>query len=583
MSSIRVSIMRLIAPALLASLAAATQAQSRPKVSALLSSGVVKFGATAQLNVEVEGARSARILAVPEVDGLKISPPGRPSSSQFVQIINGRQFRRSTLSWSLSVRPTRTGDFTIPPLRVAADGREYTTTELVLTVVKDMRGERLGYFEIVDPPTRIYEGQPFTIDLRMGWDLELPISRANLFLPWWGQLPGTLKLSQGPRNPAGNWLELTVNRRTKVQVQELAPITRAGREFAVLRLRRRYLASRPGTLELPASTFEFAQRGGQRDIFGNSNLERYYVDLPGIRIDVRPVPEAGRPLEWTGAVGALEASRRIDRRDVDVGDSIKLTVSWTGDGNLEFFDPPEPARLDAFAGFRVLGTEDEYRGEERRVTYDLVPVSPELTEIPPLPLWTFDPVLEAYRKIETEPVPIRVRALEGSEGLDDEEDRGGLALDIRDVKTRPAGPPLRRPGARWVAMALLGVPALWLLARILVRRRGDPAAPVERRRRAARRRLARDLKRSANAGEQTRALVRFLSARTRDPDQAWLGRSHAEWREGDEGRAVLDMEAAHEMDALRADLDESSYAGTDAAVDSGRILRTADRLLRGGL
>ena len=68
-----------------------------------------------------------------------------------------------------------------------------------------------------------------------------------------------------------------------------------------------------------------------------------------------PLPEQGRPLDFSGAVGTFHASARADRTDVDVGDSIKLSVEWTGDGNLEFFAPPELDRLDAFAGFRVFG------------------------------------------------------------------------------------------------------------------------------------------------------------------------------------------------------------------------------------
>ena len=93
-------------------------------------------------------------------------------------------------------------------------------------------------------------------------------------------------------------------------------------------------------------------------------------------------------------------------------------------------------------------------------------------------------------------------------------------------------------------------PVLWLLARVLVRRRGDPAAPVERRRRAARRRLARELKRTASAGEQTRAVVRFLSARTRDADQAWLGRSLAALHDRRRGGFEVKLPDGLSMDLL---------------------------------
>ena len=81
MNTMRIPIMRLIAPVLLAGLAAASPAQSRPKVSALLSSGVVKYGATAQLKVEVEGSRNARIMnrgAPPRGASVRSPPIGTP-------------------------------------------------------------------------------------------------------------------------------------------------------------------------------------------------------------------------------------------------------------------------------------------------------------------------------------------------------------------------------------------------------------------------------------------------------------------------------------------------------------------------
>ena len=83
-----------------------------------------------------------------------------------------------------------------------------------------------------------------------------------------------------------------------------------------------------------------------------------------------------RSLASSGAVGVLSVRASADTRDVVVGDSIKLTVDWTGDGNLEFFEAPDLGLFDAFRGFQVYGSAEEKSLDRRRVVYDLVTDTP---------------------------------------------------------------------------------------------------------------------------------------------------------------------------------------------------------------
>lgn len=564
---------------------AVSAAQSGPVPVARLSAGLAKLGGAVTLQVEVESAKSASILDVPQVEGLSISRPGRPSRSEFRSVVNGRVTRRSSLRWTLEVRPRATGDFVIPPIPLEVDGRRTATRELSLRVVKDLRGEDLGFFEIVDAPLAVFEGQPFTVDLRMGWDSKLAIERADLRLPWWGNQPGMLEVEGGARNVRAKWLNFGLNGgRGQVQVEELPEETRGGRRYRSFRLRRTFIPSRNGPLEFSVSVLEFAtirQRG-----FLQNNYESYYALLPAFDLNVKTIPEEGRPFDWTGAVGLIEAGRRVDRRDVDVGESIKLAVSWTGPGNLEFFDAPDPARLDSFAGFRVLGTEDEFRGDERRVTYDMVPTSPDVDEIPGLPLWIFDPVLETYREIETDPVSIRVRPLAEGLGLGlAEEDAGGdgMLIDIRDLHLEVArGEDLARPGAGRVVGAFFAIGIAWVVGRKYVRRRGDPDSIEARRRRAAARALRRGLSASSSAREQSEAFQGFLAARTGEPEQAWLGRDPMRWvTEADNSR--LDSALAAELGDVLEKLDQRTWAGDGRPLEKSELISLSNRLMKGGL
>ena len=120
-------------------------------------------------------------------------------------------------------------------------------------------------------------------------------------------------------------------------------------------LRRQFVATRPGTLEIPTSFLVFSEveSGG---IFNSRQRtrSRYFVGAPPQSLEVRELPADGRPLDYSNAVGRFHVRATTDRWDVDAGDSIKLTLEWLGEGNLEFFERPDLARLDAFRGFRSL-------------------------------------------------------------------------------------------------------------------------------------------------------------------------------------------------------------------------------------
>ncbi|HVS08376.1 MAG TPA: BatD family protein, partial [Planctomycetota bacterium] len=448
------ALLRTLAPLVLAASLAA-QGQS-PTLKAHLTSGVVTLGDSVTLVVSVEDSRNAMLGELPQVEGLRIGPAGPPSHRVSNAWLNGRHVRSEQLTWAIPVRPLAKGEFKIPPFEVRADGRAMRTSELALTVVEDLRGADLGFIELVPSSRKVVEGQPFSVELVFGWDrgLQERINAANLSLPWWGQLPGLLEMPSPPAAPGSSPIDFPLNSGSRVQVQELAPRTVRGRPFRTFRLVRSFTPTRSGELEFPTSFLMFGH-SPTTDIFGRSRerAESYYVSAEGFRVDVVPLPEQGRPFDYGGAIGKLSAHADADPRDVDAGESIKFSVTWTGQGNLEFFEAPDPSRVEAFEGFRVYGRTESKGFDRRTVVYDLAPLSGEVRSIPPLPLPVYDPEAGRYTTVATVPIPIRVRPLEGGSGLGDEAAR--FARDIRDIdaSAEPGGE-LPRPGAPAVAAVL---------------------------------------------------------------------------------------------------------------------------------
>lgn len=578
-----VKISRMALSVLVLALALAEPAAGRQggaKLSARLSAGVVRLGDTGAVNITVEDCRDARVLEVPSVQGLRFGRVSEPRLRQSTSYVNGRLFSESTLTLVLPFRGEAEGDYEIPAISVEVDGKRLETRALRVTIVRDITGADFGYVEVRPSAERVVEGQPLSVEIRFGWLASQQVNFAELNLPWWDSLPGAVDLTEDAPVPQESRVDgIIVNGRLQVTAEQLDPVNRKGRDFVALRLSKTFLPTRSGPLEFPTSFFEF---GTRRQGLFDSRRESHFVEAAAFTVEVVALPTEGQPLDFSGAVGTLAARASTDTRDVRAGDSIKFSVEWSGTGNLAFFRPPDLSALEPFRGFRAYGSTEDKSPGRRTVVYDIAPLSSDVKTIPALPLAVFDPKSERYVIVATEPIPIRVRPLERSEVLGDEERR--FERDIADIDRRPpapAGSARARGQDRFLAGALVGVPLLGLLARAHVRRRsGDPGAPLERRRRRARRELARSLARAGESGAVQAAWLEFLGARTREPAAAWEGRDFVGWAEAH--APLLTAELRRRAQELHAGLAASVWGGAQAPA-SAELEDLARALVEGGL
>jgi len=552
----------------------ALAASQGPRVEARLSAGVLRLGDQGEVLLTLEGAESARVLGLPSVPGLRFGEARFGGQQSYTQFRGGRVQTQVTLSYRIPFRPEAVGDYEIPPIELEAGGTRLATKPLRLTVAEDLEGADFGYLEVQASTPVVVEGQPFTVLIALGWDAREEVGFAQLNLPWWDSLPGALELESPPIPPQSRVEGIQVNGE-RVDAAQAPNVTRNGREFVRLLIEKTYLPTRSAALEFPTSFFEFGR--DQRISIFNTRRESHFVKAEPFRVEVVPLPSEGQPRDYSGAVGKLTLRASVDVRDVRVGDSIKLTLEWGGQGNLQFFTPPELGALDAFRGFRFYGTTEEKSAARRKVVYDLAPLSTDVKEIPVLAFPTFDPEERRYTSLTTEAIPLRVRALEKSTTLADAEK--SFERDLEDVDTRPPELAGGADGARkdvFLAVVLVLVPLVGLVARARVRRlHGDPDAPVARRRRRARRELERALARSSSAAGDLAAFVEFLGARTGERGEAWSGRDVLRWNAG--RAAPLAPERARALAALLMRLEAAVFGGA-ARLEHAELGREAAQL-----
>lgn len=127
------------------------------------------------------------------------------------------------------------------------------------------------------------------------------------------------------------------------------------------------------------------------------------------KVQVARVPEAGRPADWGGAVGNyLAESLEVSNPRPMIGETIRMTATLVGEGNLDRILPPEVPHGDAWD---VLPTRDPRARRipgQREFTYSLTPRLPGTLRTPPVRLSFFDPETRTYRRVAFSPVEVTV-------------------------------------------------------------------------------------------------------------------------------------------------------------------------------
>ena len=145
-----------------------------------------------------------------------------------------------------------------------------------------------------------------------------------------------------------------------------------------------------------------------------SREERHLVRAESAQLIVRPLPEIGQPAGFTGAVGVLSATARVDTLNARVGDPLVLTVEVVGTGNVKLL--PRPT-LEVGWAAAVPGTERvqvDSSGPLVRGTKEfewvLTPSQEGRVTLPSIRYDYFDPYKREYVAARTLPIDLDVRS-----------------------------------------------------------------------------------------------------------------------------------------------------------------------------
>jgi hypothetical protein len=544
----------------LAAMAAPAPARADDAVTAraLLDSDRIGEADSVNLTIEVRGAKLPAI-EEPDLSAVAdftvVSGPNVSTSTSMVWDGAGAQVS-AVKKYTYTLMPKRRGSLSIPALEVRAGGKPLKTDPLQIEVVSGaVKQPQRQQSPFQADPLNPFERRPRNApepagDVFVEATLDRPEAyvgqQALLIYKLYTQLE--LAALPQPRSlPAytGFWVQ-------EIPVDPQATIKRVvvrGKEYIELTLMKKALfPTTSGDLPIEDTTFEILVRvrgDDPFDAFFNPSRPLFRRTTP-MTLKALPLPEAGRPASFQGAVGRFALKVQTDRSQAQVNDAVGLTVKVEGDGNLKAIgepllpDLPDYKRFDPkveeeekAAGDRIQGT--------RTWSYVLVPLAAGDKTIPPVRFAYFDPTAKAYHELAGPPLEVKVTrgtgaAASGEIGGGVRRDVVAVGRDIRYIKPSAAFVPsaggFSGSALFWTLMLLpvAGNAAVWTH----LRRRREQAANVglfrgRRASRAARRRLKEATRLLAKNGAQGNAA--FFA----ELDRALTGYMADKFNEGEMG------------------------------------------------
>ena len=346
------------------------------------------------LTVKIIGGDGAVNLSA--IKDFKVISSGSSSS---VSIINGEMTRESNNNYALT--PLKQGTLTIPELIVEVDGEVHQTRAISVQVSETPN--QAGKTEDVFITTHVssetpFLGQPFTYTVKIFHALR--IVNANF---------------QAPEFKGFDAKKLENDR-------SYASMT-GSRQYNVIELTYILIPLKAGgiIIEPPVLRCDVVQRNSGRGrgsifddpFFSQGRLEPVTLSGDSVSISARVLPPYEGSLPFSGLVGVFALEASTDKPEARVGDSITLSVTLSGSGNLMDAGEPEIKIPESFKVYKdspeekIDLNEKGYSGKKSFRTA-LVPVKAGEFPLPPIKICYFDVAREAYGTLETKPLALKI-------------------------------------------------------------------------------------------------------------------------------------------------------------------------------
>ena len=348
-------------------------------------------------------------------DGDNFVPPsfqdftvvGGPNTSVSNYWSNGKRSFTKTYSYFLS--PKKQGSFTVKQAQIEIDGQVYKTFPIIIKVTKAIEKPK-------DPNDPAYIASQKI-------HLVAEVSKTSPYLN--ESITVLYKLYVAP-NIAANILgdkqtpqyEDFWNQNIEVRAFRPQNAKFKGEDYRYVILKKVVLyPQKTGKLKLEpyVINLNIDVPTSRYDIFGNRIVRKVQQSITSSTriVNVKPLPEEGKPADFKGAVGDFNFSVTASKSSLDAGESLQAKVIVSGKGNLKLFELPKitvPSSLEVYEPEHKENVRTNLAGMQGEIldVYTIVPQYKGKYPLPEVSFSYFDPKAKTYKRLTSEQLVIDV-------------------------------------------------------------------------------------------------------------------------------------------------------------------------------
>lgn len=358
-----------------------------------------------RLSISVSGgAGSLPSPQLPSMPEFNIYSSGR---SQNISIVNGQI--SSAITFNYTLVPKKAGKFTISPVTLTYQNKTYETQPISIEVV-----------EASAPPPQVpTQRQPKAggerdrdVFITAEADKEKAYVNEEVILTF--RFYRRINLLSRP--------EYVPPETTGFFTEDLPPQKEYytainGSRYLVTEIKTALFPTAPGDLQigeakLKCTVDDFSPDAFSRDFFFRDFFSRgktRVLSTKPLAVEVLPLPEKEKPANFKGVVGDYSITSSLDKKKIETGQPVTLTVTISGNGNVKALqevalpDLPEFKHYETLSSLNVSKENYTVSGSKTFKTI-LIPQVPGKLKIPGVSFSFFNPRKKRYETKSTAPL-----------------------------------------------------------------------------------------------------------------------------------------------------------------------------------
>ena len=375
--------------------AVALTSDAKVSIEATLSKNVLRINETTRMQITVrsDGNDALNTPVIPELNGLTFSYRSNSNKTNW-SMVNGRTSVERAVIHEYDVIALAAGQYSLKDIRVQTESGFVAVKPITLTVLD----------ENASAPTPSPQPSP-TIDNQQ-WPYYLgQITKQDAYvgeetiLDYYLLVPREYERNiqiDKVLDKQGVFQSFWVEKHDVGRDLEKEYVKIDNQIFAKFTINRYILYPlKPGKIEIAPLEVQ-GRRAVSTGISVFRRQENFSKSSNPVTLNVKPLPEEGKPENFQGAVGRFQLSSKVDEIELDEGDPVTLNISLEGVGNLRNAPSPQLPDLTNFDQFGPTTSQDisvSKEGVSGRVEYThvLIPHDINANEIGPVRYAYFDP------------------------------------------------------------------------------------------------------------------------------------------------------------------------------------------------